>query len=113
MSGKVKTYKAGVKEYRETYWMPEYTPNETDILACFKITPQAGVPREEAAAAVAAESSTGTWTTAALPTGAQPLSLAATSATDVLIGGAAGQIYAQKEFDRLLSRFNYTGVVSL
>jgi len=58
-----KTYKAGVKEYRETYWMPNYTPSETDILACFKITPQAGVPREEAAAAVAAESSTGTWTT--------------------------------------------------
>ena len=59
----VKTYKAGVKEYRETYWMPEYTPADTDLLACFKITPQPGVPREEAAAAVAAESSTGTWTT--------------------------------------------------
>src|SRR3569623_176963 len=59
----VKTYKAGVKEYRETYWMPNYTPADTDILACFKITPQPGVPREEAAAAVAAESSTGTWTT--------------------------------------------------
>ncbi len=58
-----KTYNAGVKEYRETYWMPDYTPKDTDILACFKITPQAGVPREEAAAAVAAESSTGTWTT--------------------------------------------------
>src|SRR3569833_2257889 len=58
-----KPYKAGVKEYRETYWMPNYTPSETDILACFKITPQAGVPREEAAAAVAAESSTGAWTT--------------------------------------------------
>src|SRR3569623_3140838 len=58
-----KTYKAGVKEYRETYWMPNYTPSETDILACFKLTPQAGVPREEAAAAVAAESSTGTWNT--------------------------------------------------
>src|SRR3569832_1940552 len=58
-----KTYKAGVKEYRETYWMPNYTPSETDILACFKITPQAGEPREEAAAAVAAESTTGTWTT--------------------------------------------------
>ena len=36
---------------------------DTDLLACFKITPQPGVPREEAAAAVAAESSTGTWTT--------------------------------------------------
>lgn len=43
--------------------MPEYTPVDTDILACFKIEPQPGVPREEAAAAVAAESSTGTWTT--------------------------------------------------
>lgn len=59
----VKTYNAGVKEYRQTYWTPDYTPLDTDILACFKITPQAGVPREEVAAAVAAESSTGTWTT--------------------------------------------------
>src|SRR5512139_536581 len=59
----VKTYNAGVKEYRQTYWMPEYTPADTDILACFKITPQPGVDREEVAAAVAAESSTGTWTT--------------------------------------------------
>src|SRR3569832_1091608 len=58
-----KTYKAGEKEYSETYWMPNYTPSETDILACFKITPQAGAPREEAASAVAAESSTCTWTT--------------------------------------------------
>src|SRR5512143_4261698 len=58
-----KTYQAGVKEYRETYWTPEYTPKDTDFLACFKVYPQAGVPREEAAAAVAAESSTGTWTT--------------------------------------------------
>ena len=58
-----KTYQAGVKEYRETYWMPEYTPKDTDILAVFKVIPQDGVPREEAAAAVAAESSTGTWTT--------------------------------------------------
>ena len=44
-----KTYSAGVKEYRETYWMPDYKPKDTDILACFKITPQPGVPREEAA----------------------------------------------------------------
>ena len=58
-----KTYQAGVKEYRETYWMPDYTPKDTDFLACFKVIPQEGVPREEAAAAVAAESSTGTWTT--------------------------------------------------
>jgi len=58
-----KNYQAGVKEYRETYWMPDYTPKDTDFLACFKVIPQEGVPREEAAAAVAAESSTGTWTT--------------------------------------------------
>lgn len=50
----VKSYSAGVKEYRETYWDPDYTPKETDILACFKVTPQPGVPREEVAAAVAA-----------------------------------------------------------
>jgi ribulose-bisphosphate carboxylase large chain len=43
--------------------MPDYTPKDTDFLACFKVIPQEGVPREEAAAAVAAESSTGTWTT--------------------------------------------------
>ena len=58
-----KNYQAGVKDYRETYWMPDYTPKDTDFLACFKVIPQEGVPREEAAAAVAAESSTGTWTT--------------------------------------------------
>jgi len=58
-----KTYSAGVKEYRETYWTPDYSVKDTDLLACFKITPQDGVPREEVAAAVAAESSTGTWTT--------------------------------------------------
>jgi ribulose-bisphosphate carboxylase large chain len=57
------SYDAGVKEYRQTYWDPDYIPADTDLLACFKITPQAGVSREEAAAAVAAESSTGTWTT--------------------------------------------------
>lgn len=58
-----KAYDAGVKEYRQTYWEPNYVPSDTDILACFKIVAQEGVPREEAAAAVAAESSTGTWTT--------------------------------------------------
>ena len=58
-----KSYSAGVKEYRETYWEPNYTPKDSDFLACFKVVPQPGVPREEAAAAVAAESSTGTWTT--------------------------------------------------
>src|SRR5207244_930742 len=33
-----------------------------DVLAAFRVTPQPEVPAEEAAAAIAAESSTGTWT---------------------------------------------------
>ncbi|HHQ41549.1 MAG TPA: ribulose-bisphosphate carboxylase large subunit, partial [Chromatiales bacterium] len=56
-------FQAGVKEYRERYWDPNYTPKDSDILAVFKVVPQPGVPREEAAAAVCAESSTATWTT--------------------------------------------------
>jgi len=55
-------FEAGVREYRETYWVPDYQPRETDILAVFRVIPQTEVPPEEAAAAVAAESSTGTWT---------------------------------------------------
>ncbi|RYR62259.1 hypothetical protein Ahy_A04g019695 [Arachis hypogaea] len=46
-----------------TYYTPEYETKDTDILAAFRVTPQPGVPPEEAGAAVAAESSTGTWTT--------------------------------------------------
>ncbi|MBI3635798.1 MAG: ribulose-bisphosphate carboxylase large subunit [Candidatus Rokubacteria bacterium] len=53
----------GVRGYRETYHDSAYVPSDTDVLAAFRVTPQAGVAREEAAAAVAAESSTGTWTT--------------------------------------------------
>ena len=57
------SYKAGVKEYRDKYWTPDYVPLDTDLLACFKVTGQPGVPNEEVAGAVAAESSTGTWRT--------------------------------------------------
>lgn len=56
-------FKAGVKDYRLTYYTPDYQVKDTDILAAFRMTPQPGVPVEEAGAAVAAESSTGTWTT--------------------------------------------------
>ena len=56
-------YNAGVQDYKLTYYTPDYTPKDTDILAAFRMVPQPGVPPEEAAAAVAAESSTGTWTT--------------------------------------------------
>ena len=55
-------FEAGVREYRETYWVPEYQPRDSDVLAAFRLVAQPGVAAEEAAAAVAAESSTGTWT---------------------------------------------------
>jgi ribulose-bisphosphate carboxylase large chain len=56
-------YKAGVLKYAEMgYWDSGYRPADTDILALFRITPQEGVDPVEAAAAVAGESSTATWT---------------------------------------------------
>jgi ribulose-bisphosphate carboxylase large chain len=56
-------YKAGVLKYAQMgYWEPDYVPSDTDVLALFRITPQEGVAPEEAAAAVAGESSTATWT---------------------------------------------------
>src|SRR3569833_3489126 len=56
-------YEAGVLKYAQMgYWNPEYVPKDTDVLALFRITPQEGVEPEEAAAAVAGESSTATWT---------------------------------------------------
>src|SRR5579863_10408265 len=58
-----KRYKAGVLRYVEMgYWQPDYVPLETDLVVVFRITPQAAVDPEEAAAAVAGESSTATWT---------------------------------------------------
>ena len=56
-------YKAGVLKYSQMgYWDGDYEPKDTDILALFRITPQEGVDPIEAAAAVAGESSTATWT---------------------------------------------------
>jgi ribulose-bisphosphate carboxylase large chain len=56
-------YKAGVLKYAQMgYWDADYEPKDTDILAVFRITPQDGVDPIEAAAAVAGESSTATWT---------------------------------------------------
>ena len=56
-------YRSGVLKYRQMgYWEPDYEPKDTDILAVFRISPQDGVDPEEAAAAVAGESSTATWT---------------------------------------------------
>ena len=56
-------YTPGVIPYAKMgYWNPDYVPNDTDVLAVFRITPQDGVDPIEAAAAVAGESSTATWT---------------------------------------------------
>src|SRR3569623_298306 len=56
-------YKSGVIPYKKMgYWEPDYKVKETDVVALFRITPQPGVDPEEAAAAVAGESSTATWT---------------------------------------------------
>ncbi|SEP78766.1 ribulose-bisphosphate carboxylase large subunit [Nitrosomonas ureae] len=56
-------YKSGVIPYKKMgYWEPAYVPKDTDVIAMFRITPQPGVDHEEAAAAVAGESSTATWT---------------------------------------------------
>jgi ribulose-bisphosphate carboxylase large chain len=56
-------YKSGVMPYAKMgYWDADYSPKDTDVIALFRITPQDGVDPIEAAAAVAGESSTATWT---------------------------------------------------
>ncbi len=63
ISSKADRYKAGVLKYADMgYWDAKYEPKDTDVLAMFRITPQEGVEPNEAAAAVAGESSTATWT---------------------------------------------------
>nr|QQL56290.1 ribulose-1,5-bisphosphate carboxylase/oxygenase large subunit [Cyanidium sp.]WDA99999.1 ribulose-1,5-bisphosphate carboxylase/oxygenase large subunit [Cyanidium sp. THAL103] len=60
---KSERYESGVIPYAKMgYWEPDYVTKETDILALFRVTPQPGVDPIEAAAAVAGESSTATWT---------------------------------------------------
>jgi ribulose-bisphosphate carboxylase large chain len=54
---------SGVTPYAEMgYYDADYEPKDTDVLAAFRVTPQPGVDPVEAAAAVAGESSTATWT---------------------------------------------------
>jgi ribulose-bisphosphate carboxylase large chain len=56
-------WSAGVTPYKEMgYWQPDYQPVPSDILCAFRLVPQEGVEPDEAAAAVAGESSTATWT---------------------------------------------------
>jgi len=51
-----------VAPYSKRYLELGYEPEETELLIAFRITPRAGTSMEEAASAVAAESSVGTWT---------------------------------------------------
>jgi ribulose-bisphosphate carboxylase large chain len=63
MGSQAERYKSGVLPYAKMgYWEPDYVPKDTDVIALFRITPQDGVDPIEAAAAVAGESSTATWT---------------------------------------------------
>ena len=60
---KSERYESGVIPYAKMgYWDAAYTVKDSDVLALFRITPQPGVDPVEAAAAVAGESSTATWT---------------------------------------------------
>lgn len=56
-------WSAGVTPYADMgYWDANYEPKDTDVLCAFRFVPQSGVDPVEAAAAVAGESSTATWT---------------------------------------------------
>ncbi|MEK6221929.1 MAG: ribulose-bisphosphate carboxylase large subunit, partial [Chloroflexota bacterium] len=55
-------FEAGVQAYASGYYFPDYEPLDTDLICAFRIVPAEGTDMIEASAAVAAESSTGTWT---------------------------------------------------
>jgi len=60
---KSERYESGVIPYKKMgYWDADYTIKESDVLCLFRLTPQPGVDPIEAAAAIAGESSTATWT---------------------------------------------------
>ena len=54
--------KKGAISYADEYLYLGYEPKGDELLCAFKVTPREDIPLEEAGAAVAAESSTGTWT---------------------------------------------------
>src|SRR2546425_11996164 len=63
MSQQKSRWASGVIHYAQMgYWKPDYEPKDTDILCAFRLVPQEGVDLIEAAAAIAGESSTATWT---------------------------------------------------
>jgi ribulose-bisphosphate carboxylase large chain len=60
-------FKVGVKDYKLIYYTPGVRNQGYLYLGSIPSNSQLGVPPEEAGAVVAAESSTGTWTTVWLP----------------------------------------------
>ena len=62
-NGSTDRWASGVMPYAQMgYYEPDYEPKASDVLCAFRIVPQPGVDPIEAAAAVAGESSTATWT---------------------------------------------------
>jgi ribulose-bisphosphate carboxylase large chain len=98
-----KRYSAGVLKYKQMgYWMPDYVPKDTDTLCLFRITPQDGVDPEEAAAAVAGESSTATWTVVWTDRLTACDSYRAKAYKVIPVPGNPGQYFAYVAYDLIL-----------
>jgi ribulose-bisphosphate carboxylase large chain len=62
-NGQKSRWSSGVIPYAQMgYYNADYQPKDSDVLCAFRFVPQEGVDPVEAAAAVAGESSTATWT---------------------------------------------------
>jgi ribulose-bisphosphate carboxylase large chain len=84
------------------YWIPDYVPKETETICVFRITPQAGVDPVEAAAAVAGESSTATWTVVWTDRLTACDSYRAKAYLVESVPGAPGQYFAWVAYDIIL-----------
>ncbi len=105
-------YKSGVMPYAKMgYWDENYSPKDTDILAVFRITPQEGVDAIEAAAAVAGESSTATWTVVWTDRLTACDSYRAKAYRVDAVPGAPGQYFAYIAYD--LSLFEEGSIANL
>ena len=105
-------YKSGVMPYAKMgYWDENYAPKDTDVLAVFRITPQDGVDAIEAAAAVAGESSTATWTVVWTDRLTACDSYRAKAYRVDAVPGAPGQYFAYIAYD--LSLFEEGSIANL
>ena len=93
------------------YWDENYAPKDTDVLAVFRITPQDGVDAIEAAAAVAGESSTATWTVVWTDRLTACDSYRAKAYRVDAVPGAPGQYFAYIAYD--LSLFEEGSIANL